>query len=128
MKKALGITLAAVMALSLGVSLVNAAPPSTSVDSKNGQPIALTASQREEVAPLFKQMFELKKQILQKFVTDGVITQADADQRAARMQDRMNDRLENGLIGQGMHRDSRMGNGHGRGTGAGYRAMQQTNQ
>lgn len=128
MKKTLGITLAAVMALSLGVSLVNAAPPSTSVNSKNGQPLALTASQREEVAPLFNQMFELKKQILQKFVTDGVITQADADQRAARMQDRMNDRLENGLMGQGIHRDSHMGNGHGRGTGAGYRAMQQTNQ
>lgn len=128
MKKALGITLAAMMTLSLGVSLVNAAPPSTSVGQKNGQPIPLTSSQKEEVAPLFNQMFELKKQILQKFVTDGTITQAEADQRAARMHDRMNDRLENGLMGQGMHHDSRMGTGHGRGAGAGYKAMQQTNQ
>ena len=62
-------------------------------------------------------MMDIKKQILQKLVADGTMTQADADQRAAWMQERMNYRMQNGIGGG--HGPGMMGSGHGRGNGPG---------
>lgn len=127
MKKSLLITLVALLALAFAVSLVSAATPPVQAPHPNGQQVTLTDQQKEELTPLFNQMMDIKKQILQKFVADGVMTQADADQRATWMQERMNDRLQNSMIGTpGMgHGPGMMGSGHGRGPGYGYKNQQQ---
>lgn len=120
MKKTMLVALIALLALAFAVSLVSAAPPVAS------QTVTLTDAQKQELVPLYNQMIELRKQILQKFVADGVMTQADADQRAAWMQERMNDRMQNGMIGgPGMGRGpGMMGSGHDKGPGCGSRGQQ----
>ena len=121
MKKTMLVALIALLALAFAVSLVSAAPPVAS------QTVTLTDAQKQELVPLYNQMIEIRKQILQKFVADGVMTQADADQRVTWMQERMNDRMQNGMIGgPGMGRGpGMMGSGHGRGPGCGPRGQQQ---
>ena len=127
MKKALLLTIIGLLALAFAVSLVSAATAPAQPSQANSQPITLTDVQKQELVPLFNQMMEIRKQILQKFVADGVMTQADADQRAAWMQERMNDRMQNGMVGgPGMgHGPGMMGPGHGKGPGYGYRGQQQ---
>lgn len=122
MKKALLATLAGLLMLALAVSFASAATPPAQPPQPYAQPITLTDAQKQELVPLFNQMMEIKKQILQKFVADGVMNQADADQRAAWMQERMNYRMQNGIVGGlGMGRGpGMMGPGHGRGPGYGY--------
>lgn len=115
------VALIALLALAFAVSLVSAAPPVVP------QTVTLTDAQKQELVPLYNQMIEIRKQILQKFVADGVMTQADADQRVTWMQEHMNDRMQNGMIGgPGMGRaPGMMGYGHGRGPGCGARGQQQ---
>jgi len=124
MKKTMLVALIALLALVFAVSLVSAAPPA---QRPCAQGITLTDAQKQELVPLFNQMIEIKKQILQKFVADGVMTQADADQRAAWMQERMNNRMQNGMAcNPGMGRGpGMMGPGNGRGPGYGPRGQQQ---
>lgn len=121
MKKALILTLVGLLALAFAASFASAATPPTQPPGASQQ-VTLTDAQKQELQPLFNQMMEIKKQILQKLVADGTMTQADADQRAAWMQERMNYRMQNGMIG-----GHGMGPGHGRGPGNGYgpRAQQQ---
>jgi len=129
MKKTILVSLIALLALAFAVSLVSAAPPAVQPQRPNMQAITLTDAQKQELVPLYNQMMDIRKQILQKFVADGAITQADADQRAAWMQERMNDRMQNGMVGGrgGMGRGhGMMGAGQGRGPGYGPRAQQQT--
>lgn len=127
MKKTMLVALVSLLALAFAVSLVSAAPPAIQPQRPNMQAITLTDAQKQELVPLFNQMIEIKKQILQKFVADGAMTQADADQRAAWMQERMNDRMQNGMVGgPGMGRGhGMMGSGQGRGPGYGPRGQQQ---
>lgn len=125
MKKALLLTLVGLLVLAFAVSLVSAATPAQPPRA-NAQQVTLTDAQKQELQPLFNQMMEIKKQILQKLVADGAITQADADQRAAWMQERMNYRMQNGIVGgHGLGRGpGMMGPGHGRGPGYGPRTQQ----
>jgi len=127
MKKTMSVVLVALLVLAFAVSMVNAAPPATQSSQIAPQAVTLTDSQKQELVPLFNQMMEIKKQILQKYVADGVMTQADADQRIARMQERMNDRMQNGFVGgpgkgkgHGM-----MGHNQGKCPGYGNGPMQQ---
>ncbi|HML31976.1 DUF2680 domain-containing protein [Sporomusa sphaeroides] len=115
MKKPLLLTVAGLLVLAFAVSFASAATPPPQNFS---QRIVLTDTQKQELAPLFTQMMDIKKQILQKLVADGTMTQADADQRAAWMQERMNYRMQNGIGGG--HGSGMMGPGHGRGPGNGY--------
>lgn len=126
MKKALLITIAGLLVLAFAISFASAATPPAQPPHPYGQPITLTDAQKQDLVPLFNQMMEIKKQILQKLVSDGVMTQADADQRAAWMQERMSYRMQNGCVGgPGMGRGpSMMGPGHGRGPGYVPRAQQ----
>jgi len=127
MKKTILISLIALLALAFAVSLVSAAPPVVKQAQPCAQSVTLTDAQKQELVPLFNQMMDIKKQILQKYVADGAITQAEADQRASWMQERMNNRMQNGIVGgPGMGRGPGMGAGHGRGTGDCPRGQQQT--
>ncbi|MDT8900311.1 DUF2680 domain-containing protein [Anaeroselena agilis] len=127
MKKALLLTVVGLLALTFAASLVWAAAPTPQPTQPYAQQVNLTDAQKQELVPLFNQMMEIKKQILQKFVADGVMTQTDADQRAAWMQERMNYRMQNGIVGgPGMGRGpGMMGPGQGRGPGYGPRWQQQ---
>jgi len=122
MKKTIAIALSALLVLAFAVSLVNAAPPAVQPQQVAPQAVTLTDAQKQELVPLYNQMMEIRKQILQKYVADGVMTQADADQRIARMQEHMNYRLQNGLVGgPGMGRGhGMMGPGPGQGKCPGY--------
>ncbi|MBP1764375.1 MAG: hypothetical protein H6Q65_1433 [Firmicutes bacterium] len=108
MKKPIAIALSALLVLAFAVSLVNAAPPAVQAQQTAPQTVSLTDAQKQELVPLYNQMMEIKKQILQKYVADGVMTQADADQRITRMQEHMNYRMQNGFVG-----GPGMGRGHG---------------
>lgn len=115
MKKFLLLTVVGLLVLAFAASFVSAA---TTPPQNHPQRIALTDVQKQELAPLFTQMMNIRKQILKKLVTDGTITQADADQRAAWMQERMNYRMQNDIGGG--HGPGMMGSGHGRGLGNGF--------
>lgn len=108
MKKTIAIALSALLVLAFAVSMVNAAPPAVQSQQTAQQPVTLTDAQKQELVPLYNQMMEIKKQILQKYVADGVMSQAAADQRIARMQEHMNYRMQNGFVG-----GPGMGAGHG---------------
>ena len=125
MKKTMLVALIALLALAFAASLVSAAPPA--MQPPYSKVVTLTDAQKQELVPLYNQMMELRKQILQKFVADGVMTQADADQRAAWMQERMNQRMQDGMVGNpGMGRGhGMMGSGQGRGPGYGLKGQQQ---
>lgn len=127
MKKTMLVSLSALLVLAFAVSLVSAATPAIQPSQTTAQAVTLTDAQKQELAPLFSQMMEIKKQILQKYVADGVLTQSDADQRSAWMQERMNSRMQNGFVGgPGMGKGhSMMGPGQGRGPGYGNGPMQQ---
>lgn len=118
MKKNMLVALVSLLVLAFAVSLVSAASPVS--QPPYGQPITLTDEQKQELVPLYNQMIDTKKQILQKFVANGVITQADADQRIAWMQERMNNGMQNGMMGMGRgHGMMGKGNGNGKGPGNG---------
>lgn len=113
--------------LALAASFVSASPAQTPTQDNRpyrpcAQQIALTDAQKQELAPLYNQMLETKKQILQKYVEYGAITQEQANARISRMQERMSYCRQNGIIcgapgGPGM--------GKGRGPGAGGPCWQQ---
>lgn len=121
MKKTVAyITIAALVLIIAASLVVNAAPAQTPPSAPQRQAITLTQDQKQELAPLYAQMLETQKQIMQKYVDYGYITQAQADQRAAWMKERMDQRLEKGFI-------PGMGRGHGmmgRGPGSGPRGGQ----
>lgn len=117
MKKSIIIALAGLLVLAFAASLAYAATTNTPANLPPWSRYqTLTEDQQKELAPLFnqmnylrKQMFEVQKQVIQKQVSFGNLTQEQADQRIAWMQQR----LENGF-GPGM-----MGRGPGWGKGPG---------
>lgn len=130
MRKSILIAVAGLVVLAFAVSLASAATAPVQPPQRYAQQVTLTDAQKQELTPLFNQMMEIKKQILQKFVADGTMTQADADQRAAWMQERMNYRMQNGIAGgPGMGRGpGMMGAGQGRGYGPRWQQQQPANQ
>ncbi len=75
-----------------------------------GHPAALTDQQRQELAPLYTQMIDVKKQILQKRVEYGQLTPLQADYRATVMQQKLDNWVKYGEM-------ARMGMGKGFGHG-----------
>lgn len=72
-----------------------------------GQQTNLTDEQKAQISTWQKEQFEHRKQVLQKEVEWGWLTQAQADEQISFMEQRMKD----GNFGMGMG----MGPGHGRG-------------
>ncbi|MEN6414002.1 MAG: DUF2680 domain-containing protein [Veillonellales bacterium] len=104
MKKSLLVAVVGLLVLAFAASMVFAATP-TNVPSFACNQANLTDEQKQELAPLFnqmtdlrKQMFEVKKQVIQKQVEFGNLTQEQADQRIAWMKER----IDQGFPGPGM--------------------------
>lgn len=131
MKKSLIIAVVGLLVVALAASLVYAATPS------NVPPFAcnqanLTDAQKEELTPLLnqmndlhKQMFEVQKQMVQKQVEFGNLTQEQADQHIGWMQERMENGFGPGMRGKGPGGPGMMRGGHGFGPGC---QQQQNNQ
>ncbi len=119
MKKTIAVITVAALVLVVAASLVVSAAPGQPGPQR--QIPTLTDAQKQELAPLYNQMTEIQKQITQKYVDFGYITQWQADQRNTMMQERMNQRLQNGFIpgmGKGFgHHGPRHGFGPGFGPG-----------
>jgi TolA-binding protein len=110
MKKPLVLTLVGLLVLAIAVSVVSAA--ATATPPGNMPPWApyqkLTDAQKQELAPLFnqmndlrKKMSEVQKQVIQKQVSFGTLTQEQADQRIAWMQQRQESGFGPGMMGRG---------------------------
>jgi hypothetical protein len=115
MKKTIAVVTVAALVLVIAASLVaSAAPGQNQPLGPQRQIPTITEAQKQELAPLYSQMIEIQKQITQKYVDFGYITQWQADQRNAFMKERMEQRLQNGFI-------PGMGRGHGMmGKGPGF--------
>jgi len=126
MKKTMLIALAALLVLAFAVSLVSAAKPAAQPPQFTAQAVTLTDAQKQELAPLFNQMVEIRKQIIQKQVSFGNLTQEQADQRIAWMQQRMEQGFGPGMMNRG---PGMMGHGPGMmGRGPGFGPMGQQQQ
>lgn len=130
MKKTIAyITIAALVLVVAASLVVSAAPPQTPPGPRGpqGQAVTLTDAQKQELAPLHDKMFETRKQIMQKYVDWGYVTQEQADQRAAWMKER-HDRMVKDGFGPGMGRGPGMMGGKGPGGGRGqcWQQQQQT--
>ncbi len=111
MKKSIFVTLVSLLVFAIAVSVVSAAtntPPSGKFQPFACGAVALTDDQRQDLAPLFnqmndlrKQMFETRKQVIQKQVSFGNLTQEQADQQIAFMQQRMENGFGSGMMGKG---------------------------
>lgn len=125
MKKIVAYITVAALVLVIAASLVvYAAPPETAPGpgGPRGQAVTLTDAQKQELAPLYDKMFETRKQITQKYVDWGYMTQEQADKRSAWMKERHDWHMKNGF-GPGMGRGpGMMGKGPG---GRGPCAQQQ---
>ncbi|VBB06341.1 Hypothetical protein LUCI_1572 [Lucifera butyrica] len=128
MKKTAFLIVAALLVLAFAGSIVSAAATSFNRPAAYNYP-QFTEQQKQELAPLYKQMndlqrqmFELQKQLMQKQVAFGYLTQSQADQWTNWMQER----LDNGYgYGPGMMGYSGGGTfcggpGYGPGYGRGY--------
>lgn len=117
MKKTIAFVTLAAMVLVITASLAVAAPPQTPPPGPGAygpaaQVTPLTDEQKKEMEPLYNQMFETKKQMLQKYVEFGRLTQEQADQRLSWMKDRMENRMQYGACpGQGMRGYGHKGRG-----------------
>ncbi|MDR3560244.1 MAG: DUF2680 domain-containing protein [Negativicutes bacterium] len=135
MKKAVVLTLVGLLVLAV-VSMAYAA---TTNNPTNFPPWArnqtLTEDQQKELAPLFNQMndlrsqmVEVQKQVIQKQVKFGNLTQEQADQRIAWMKDRQERGFGPGMMGRGPGM-MRGGPGFGPGgNGPGWQQQQQNNK
>ena len=111
MKKSIVVTLVSLVVLAIAVSVVSAAtttPPVGKFQPFACGATALTDAQKQELTPLVnqmndlrKQMFENRKQVIQKQVSFGVLTQEQADQHIAFMQQRMENGFGSGMMGKG---------------------------
>jgi hypothetical protein len=108
MKKPLLIAVVSLLVLAFAVAMVSAATPTTNIPPFARNQANLTDAQKQELAPLFnqmndlsKQMVEVRKQVIQKQVEFGNLTQEQADQRIAWMQERMEQGFGPGMMGRG---------------------------
>ncbi len=110
MKKTIALTVVGLLVLAIAVSVVSAA--ATATPTGNFPPWSpyqkLTDAQKQELAPLFnqmndlrKQLFEVQKKVIQKQVEFGNLTQEQADQRIAWMQQRQESGFGSGMMGRG---------------------------
>ncbi len=117
MKKSIIIAVVSLLVLAFAASLVYAETATDFPPFARNQ-VRLTDAQRQELAPLFSQMFETKKNIIQKQVEFGNLTQEQADQRITWMKERAE--KGDGMMGRGhgMMRGGpgAMGRGHGFGS------------
>ena len=116
MKKTILIAVVALLMLAFAATMVSAGPNTGRMHSFMGGQTNLTDVQKEEMAPYFSkmndlhlQMIEVKKEMIQKQVSLGYITQEDADQHLTRMQERM-EQGAGGMMGRGT---GKMGRGPG---------------
>lgn len=129
MKKSLLIAVVGLLVLAFAASMVYAATP-TNVPPFARNQANLTDAQRQELAPLFnqmndigKQMFEVRKQVIQKQVEFGNLTQEQAEQRIAWMKERLENNSGPGMMGRG---PGMMRGGHGHGFGPGWQQQPQS--
>ncbi|MDR3566045.1 MAG: DUF2680 domain-containing protein [Negativicutes bacterium] len=118
-KTAIFASIALVVMILAGTLVYAATPDQTQVPGRY-QPPTLTEAQKQELAPLQNQLLDTQKQMMQKYVSWGYMTQWQADQRAAMMKDRMEYRQQQGFIpgmmgGRGMMGGGMMGRGPGQG-------------
>ena len=116
MKKTVAFITIAALVLVVAASLASAAPTDNPANcprfgGPQGQPITLTDDQKKELAPVYDKMLDVHKEMLQKYVSFGYLTQEQADQRLAWMKERTAWHQQNGF-GPGM-----MGHGPGFGPG-----------
>lgn len=124
MKKSTMVCLIAVLVLSLAGAVALAAPGANPglpgsfcpAFGANGQQINLTDEQKAQIETWHKERIEHRKQVLQKQVEWGWLTQEQADQQISFMEQRNKD----GNFGMGMG----PGRGHGMGYGRGMGPMQ----
>jgi hypothetical protein len=120
MKKAMWITVISLVVLALAAAMVSAATPANLPPFARNQ-ANLTDAQKQELAPLFQQMVEVRKQIIQKQVEFGNLTQEQADQRIAWMQQRSEQGCDPGMMGRG---PGKMRGGSGFGGGPRWQEQQ----
>jgi hypothetical protein len=128
MKKSLLIAIVGLLVIAFAASMVYAAAPNNMPPFARNQ-ANLTDAQNQELVPLFNQMkdlntqmSEVRKQIIQKQVEFGNLTQEQADQRMSWMQEHMG----NGF-GPGMGRGPGMMQG-GPGFHPGWQQQQPVNK
>lgn len=115
MKKFALVTLAGLLVLTVAAGAVLAAPGQgrQGFGPQQWQQVNFTDVQKAELAKLQYQMVDLRKQMLQKYVEAGAITQEQADTRIAAMKADLDKAVKDGRVGMGM------GMGPGRGFGRG---------
>ncbi len=130
MKKTIAAVTVAALVLVIAASLVASAAPGQTPPAGPQRPaVTLTADQKQELAPLLDKMLEVRKQMMQKYVDYGYMTQEQADQRFAWMKDRMTRGLEKGFVPGMMGRGpGMMGKGPGFGPGGRGPCWQQPQQ
>ncbi len=82
MKKITIFAVVGLLILAFAASIVGAAAPEGRLQKNKVQ---LTDQQKQDLQPLYTKMVEIRKQIVQKYVELGVLTQEQADQRIAWM-------------------------------------------
>lgn len=104
MKKTILVTMTALLLLAFAATMVSAGPNPDRVHPFWGSQAKLTDAQKAEMTPYFDkmkdlrlQMFEVRKEMIQKQVEFGNITQEEADQHIARMQERMENGQQRGF-------------------------------
>lgn len=108
MKKTILVTVVGLLMLAFAATMVSAGPNPGRMHPFMGQQANLTDAQKQEMAPLFDkmkdlhlQMAEVQKEMMQKQVSFGNMTQEEADQHIARMQERMEKGARPGMMGRG---------------------------
>lgn len=132
MKKTTKVTTVALVVIALGAAVVSAAPGfgpgfGPMAAGAPGQAVTLTDAQKQELVPIYNQMFELRKQMIQKYVGFGTLTQEQADWRIGAMKERHEYMIKNGGPGAGFGPGGCRGGGPGSGRGPGFGPRSQQN-
>ena len=130
MKKFIALMVVGLMVLTVGASVVMAG----GMEQGKGlmmncpQQPQLTNEQKQELAPLMQQMFEIRKQVIAKQVQWGNLTQEQADQIISHMQAKFDQNQGMGMLMMGGGHDRHgHGMGHGQGMGQGQCPQGQQN-
>ncbi|KYZ76583.1 hypothetical protein AXX12_09135 [Anaerosporomusa subterranea] len=111
MKKFALFAVVGLLVLAVAAGVVMAAPGNMGPGAKQWQSVTFTDAQKDELAKLHYQMLDLRKQMMQKYVEAGAISQEQADSRIATMKTHLDTAVKDGKVGMGMG----MGHGPGRG-------------
>lgn len=128
MKKTTKVITVALVVIALGAAIVSAAPGFGPMAAGGpGQAVTLTDAQKQELVPIYNQMFELRKQVMQKYVGFGTMTQEQANWRIGAMKERHEAMVKSGNFGGGRGfgpGGCKGGGAGGRGPGNGPRGQQ----